>query len=103
MMVDRSKKMCGRGLSVNQRSDVCQLHIVGDFLFYGYPCTKKETWRYSARKVMEFSLLVTYILVYVSCKLEMYIFKIAQVISEIVSIAFHYVLSIFSISFPPIP
>ena len=37
-MKDRSKKMCGHGVSVNQRSDVCLLHIVCDF---GYPCSKK--------------------------------------------------------------
>ena len=42
MMKGRSKKMCGRGVSVNQRSDVCKLHIVCDFLFYGYPCSKKK-------------------------------------------------------------
>ena len=34
------------------------------------------------------------ILVYVSCKFEMYIFEIAQVIGENVPIAFLYVLSI---------
>ena len=34
------------------------------------------------------------VIVYVSCKFEMYIFKIAQVISENVRIAFLYVLSI---------
>ena len=38
---------------------------------------------------------MTDILVYVSCKFEMYIFKIAQVINENVRIAFLYVLSIF--------
>ena len=43
---------------------------------------------------MEFDLLITYILVYVSCKFEMCIFKIALVISENVRIAFLYVLSI---------
>ena len=43
---------------------------------------------------MEFSLLMTDILVYVSCKFDMYIFKIALVISENVRIAFLYVLSI---------
>ena len=34
-------------------------------------------------------------LVYVSCKFEMYIFKIAQVINENVRISFLYVLSIY--------
>ena len=49
---------------------------------------------YSARKVMEFVHLMIDILVYVSCKFQMYIFKIAQVISENVRIAFLNVLSI---------
>ena len=42
MMKGRSKKMCGHVVSENQRSDVCLLHIVCDFLFYGYHCSKKE-------------------------------------------------------------
>ena len=44
---------------------------------------------------MEFRELMTDILVNVSCKFEMYIFKIAQVINENVRIAFLYVLSIY--------
>ena len=44
---------------------------------------------------MEFGQLMIDILVYVSCKFEMYIFKIAQVISENIRNAFLYVLSIF--------
>ena len=44
---------------------------------------------------MKFSKLMLDILVYVSCKFELYTFKIAQVISENVCIAFLYVLSIF--------
>ena len=43
---------------------------------------------------MEFGLLMTDIPVYVSCKFEMYIFKIVLVISENVCIAFLYVLCI---------
>ena len=43
---------------------------------------------------MEFDQLMAGILVYVSCKFEMYIFEIAQVIGENVPIAFLYVLSI---------
>ena len=43
---------------------------------------------------MEFGQLMTDILVNVSCKFEMYIFKIAQDINENVRIAFLYVLSI---------
>ena len=44
---------------------------------------------------MEFGLLVTDMPVYVPCKFEMYIFKVALVISENVHIAFLYVLSIY--------
>ena len=43
---------------------------------------------------MEFGQLMTDILVNVSYKFEMYIFKIAEVINENVRIAFLYVLSI---------
>ena len=43
---------------------------------------------------MEFGLIMTDIPAYVSSKFEMYIFKIAQVISENVRIAFLYELSI---------
>ena len=43
---------------------------------------------------MEFGQLMADILVYVSCKFEIYIFEIAQVIGENVLIAFLYVLSI---------
>ena len=55
---------------------------------------RKKIWRYSARKVLEFDQQMTVILVNVSCKFEMYIFKIAQVINENFRIAFLYVLSI---------
>ena len=55
---------------------------------------REKTWRYSAWKVMEFGQLMADIRFYVSCKFEMYIFKIAQVIGENVPIAFLYVLSI---------
>ena len=44
---------------------------------------------------MAFGLLMADIPVYVFCKFEMYIFKIALVISENVCIAFLYVLSIY--------
>ena len=59
---------------------------------------RKKTWRYSARKVMKFRQLMLDIQVNVSCKFEMYIFKIAKVINENVRIAFLYVLSIFTYS-----
>ena len=45
---------------------------------------------------MKFNQLMIDILVYISCKFEMNIFKIAQLISENVRIAFLYVLSIYS-------
>ena len=55
---------------------------------------REITRRYSARKVMEFGQLMANIIVYVSCKFEMYIFDITQIIGENVPIAFLYVLSI---------
>ena len=67
------------------------------FCSMGTLIQRKKTWRYSARKVMEFGRLMIDILVYLSCKFEMYIFKIAQVISENVRIAFLYVLSIIAL------
>ena len=48
---------------------------------------------------MEFGQLMMDILVYVSCKFEMYIFKIAPVISENERIVFLYVLSILFLDF----
>ena len=65
------------------------------FCSMGTLVRRKKTWRYSARKVLKFGLLMRDIPVYVSCKFEMYIFKIALVISENLRIAFLYVLSIF--------
>ena len=47
---------------------------------------------------MEFCLLMQDIIVYVSCKFEMYIFKTALDISGNVRIAFLYLLSIFLIN-----
>ena len=68
--------------------------LFATFCSMGTLVRKKITWRYNARKIMEFDQLMLDILVYVSCKFEMYIFKIAQVISENIRIAFLYVLSI---------
>ena len=68
--------------------------LFATFCSIGILVRRKKTRRYSARKVFEFGLLMRDIPVYVSCKIDMYIFKIAQVISEIVRIAFLYVLSI---------
>ena len=68
--------------------------LFATFCSMGTHVRRKKTWRYSARKVMEFNQLMIGIIVYVSCKFEMYIFKISQVISENVCIAFLYVLSI---------
>ena len=68
--------------------------LFATFRSVGTLVRRKKTWHYSARKVMEFGLLMTDIPVYVSCKFEIYNFKIALVISENVRIAFLYVLSI---------
>ena len=68
--------------------------LFATFYSMGTPVRRKKTWRYSARKVMEFGQLMTDILGNVSCKFEMFIFKIAEVINENVRIAFLYVLSI---------
>ena len=73
--------------------------LFATFCSMGTLVRRKKTWRYSARKVMEFGQLMTDILVNVSCKFEMYIYKIAQVINENVRIAFLYVLSIFGTIF----
>ena len=72
--------------------------LFATFCSMGTLVRRKKTWRYSARKVMEFGQLMIDILVNVSCKFEMYIFKIAQVINENVCIAFFYVLSILRIT-----
>ena len=69
--------------------------LFATFCSMGTLVRRKKTWRYCARKVVEFGQPMVDILVYVSCKFEMYIFEIAQVIGEIVPIAFLYVLSIF--------
>ena len=68
--------------------------LFATFCSMGNLVQRKKQWRYSARKVIEFGLLMTDIPAYVSSKFEMHIFKIAQVISENVRIAFLYVLSI---------
>ena len=68
--------------------------LFATFCSMGTLVRKKKTWCFIARKVMEFGLLLTDILVYVSCKFEIYIFKMALVISENVRIAFLYALSI---------
>ena len=69
--------------------------LFATFCFMGTLVRSNKTWPYSARKVMEFGQLMIDILLEVSCKFEMYIFKIAQVINENVRIAFLYVLSIY--------
>ena len=67
------------------------------FCSMGTHVRRRKTWRYTARKVMAFGLVMADIPVYVSCKYEIYIFKIALVISENVCIAFLYVLSIYTL------
>ena len=69
--------------------------LFATFCSMGTLVRRIKTWRYSARKDMEFGQLMTDILVNVSCEFEMYILKIAEVINENVRIAFLYVLSIF--------
>ena len=69
--------------------------LFATFCSMGTLVQRKKTWRYSALKIMAFGQLMIDILVNVSCKFEMYIFKIAQVINENLRIAFLYVLSIF--------
>ena len=74
--------------------------LFATFCSMGTLVRRKKTYRYSARKVMEFSQLMADILVYTSCKFERYIFEIAQVIGENVPIAFLYVLSIYRLPNP---
>ena len=69
--------------------------LFATFCSVGTLVQRRKTWRYSARKVMTFCPLKADIPVYVSCKFEMYIFKIALVISENVCIEFLFVLSIY--------
>ena len=72
--------------------------LFATFCSMGTLVRRRKTWRYSARKAMAFGLLMADIPVYVSCKFEMYIFKIALVISENVCIAFFFVLSILRVT-----
>ena len=69
--------------------------LFATFCSMGTLVQRKKTWRYSARQVVEFGQLMTDILVNLSCKCEMYIFEITQVINENARIAFLYVLSIY--------
>ena len=46
--------------------------LFATFSSLGTLVRRKKTWRYSARKVMKFGQLMTGILVYISCKFEMY-------------------------------
>ena len=68
--------------------------LFATFCSMGTLVRRKKTWRYNARQVMEFGQLMIDILVYVSCKFEMYIFKIVLVVTESVRIAF---LSVYSL------
>ena len=94
MMKGLSKKMCGHGVSVNQSSDVYYLHIVCDLLFYGYHCSKKETMALQCPESYGIRPTNDRHTSQLSCKFEMHILKISQVINEHVPIAFLYVLSI---------
>ena len=73
--------------------------LFATFCSMGTLVRRRKTWRYSAQKVVEYGQLMIDILVNVSCKFEMYIFKIAQVVIENVRIAFLYVLSIILLNF----
>ena len=73
--------------------------LFATFCSRGTLVRRKKTWRYNARKVLEFGLLMRDIPVYISGKFEMYILKIALVISENLRIAFLYVLSIVKMRF----
>ena len=95
MVKGRSKKMCGLGGACKSNKRCLLIAILfATYCSMGTLVRGKKTWRYSARKVMEFGQLMAYILIHVSCKIEMYIFEIAQVIGENVPIAFLYVQSI---------
>ena len=52
--------------------------LFATFCSMGTLVRRKKTWLYCARKVIEFGQLMVDILVHVSCKVEMYIFEIAQ-------------------------
>ena len=52
--------------------------VFATFCSMGTLVRRKKTWRFSAREVMEFGQLMIDILVYVSFKFEMYIFKILK-------------------------
>ena len=68
--------------------------LFATFCFTGTLVRRKQTWCYSAGKVMKSGLLMAGIPVYVSCPFEKYIFKIDLVINKNVCFAFLYVLSI---------
>ena len=97
MMKGRSRKMCGHGVFINKKAMFANCILFATFCPMGALVRRKKTWRYSARKVMDFGKLMVDILVYVSCKFEMNIFEIAQVIGENIPIAFLYVLYVLSI------
>ena len=69
--------------------------LLATFYSMGTLVRRKKTWRYSAWEIIEFGQLMIDILVYVSCKFEMYIFKIAQVIRENLCIAFFFMYSVY--------
>ena len=96
MMKGRSKKMCGHGVSVNQREMFANCILFETFCSMGTLVRRKKTWHYSVRKVKEFGQLMADIQLYVSCTFEMYLYEIAQVIGENLPNAFLYVLSIFN-------
>ena len=93
-MKDHSKKMCGHWVSVNKRSKFADCILFATFCSMGTLVRRQNLRRYIARKVVKVGQLMTDIQVYVSCKFEMYIFKISLVISKNVRVAFLFVLSV---------
>ena len=73
MMKDRSKKMFGHGMSVMKEAMFASCILFANFCSMTTLVRRKKTWRYSARKVWSFILLMRDIPVYVSYKFEMYI------------------------------
>ena len=102
-MLEEHEKSDERSLEENVWTwDVCKskkrclliAHCFRPFVLW-VPLFGEKSWRYIARKVMEFSLQMADIPVYVSCKFETDNLKLLLlVISDNVRFAFLYVLSI---------
>ena len=62
--------------------------LFATFCSMGILVRRKKTWRYSALKVLEFGKLIADILVYVSCKFEMYIFELLKLSAKLYLLRF---------------